>query len=90
MVVQFPGEDVQFPWRECAVPGAAKVPAKVPVKGAEIAQSAKIAPLTTRMTKLKRRMTKLNERRSQTGGGALFASAGSGFVDPQLTDNGGN
>ena len=63
--VQFPGVVVWFPvvphggcavpGGRCAVPGAAKVPSKVPVKGAEIAQSAKIAPLTARMTKLKRK-----------------------------------
>ena len=40
----FPVAVLRFPVRECAAPGAAKVPAKVPVKGAEIAQSAKIAP----------------------------------------------
>ena len=62
--VQFPAVVVWFPvvprgvsvvpHGGCAVPGAAKVTAKVPVKGAEIAQSATIAPLTAHMTKLKR------------------------------------
>ena len=70
------------PWRLCSSPGASvQSPARPKCKlgGAEIVQSAKIAPLTAHMTKLKRRMTKLNERRSLIGGGALFASEGRRF-----------
>ena len=74
----FPVAVVQFPRRKCAVPGGVKVTAKVQIQSATLS-------LWTARDQIEKRMTKLNERRSQIGGGALFASAGGGFVDPELT-----
>lgn len=59
---------VQFPRRGCAVPGGAKVTAKVQIQSATLS-------LWTAHDQIEKRMTKLKERRSRNGA-ALFLRLG--------------